>query len=176
MDILSDEPILKGATKIGFDTCFIFNVAEKNIDIQWLRDYFFPNKSVFYYMRTVEREFKSLLHRKTSLTPRQINEQWNIILETFSLQPIRWSKSIDESLVKIDEVNKNLAAKRDVSGFSKMLRIGRGDIEIISAFMNEKLDRIYTSDDGFYQTCKALNLNVIKVPYLKYLEMKKKES
>ena len=54
--------------------------------------------------------------------------------------------------------------------------MGRGDIEIISAFMNEKLDRIYTSDDGFYQTCKALNLNVIKVPYLKYLEMKKKES
>ncbi len=67
-------PSLKGATRIGFDTCFLYNTVMKDIDIKWLRDYFFPNKSVFFYPKRVEWEFRGLLRGKSALTERQIKE------------------------------------------------------------------------------------------------------
>src|SRR3989338_633792 len=160
----------KGATKIGFDTCFLYNILTKNIDIDWLKESFFPNNSIFYYFHTVERELKNLLMRKIGLDKREKNKLWDYLTEAFTMRLVQWSKSIEENIAIVDKVNADLAKKRDVQGYPKTLRIGRGDIEIISAFMKERLDRIYTSDDGFYQTCKAMGLNVIKVHYPKYLE------
>lgn len=165
--------IPKGAIKIGLDTCFLYNIFNKDIEIKWLKENFFPSNSYFYYCGQVEREFKKVLRNKSGLKGLDAKREWERIVEELDLHLVRWSKCIErENVQEVMNVNEMLAKKRDVHGFSKTLRIGWGDVEIIATFMKEKLDRIYTSDDGFYLTCKELGMNAIKVTLKKYWKMR----
>ena len=164
--------IPKGAVKAGLDTCFLCNIVNKNIKIEWLKKNFFPSNTFFYYCGIIEKEFKGVLRRKSGLKGLDAKREWEKIAEELDMLPIRWSRAIEEDFVpKVMDANEKIVEKRDVPGFSKTLRIGRGDIEIIASFMKENLDRIYTSDDGFYLTCKELGMNAIKVKLSKFWRM-----
>ena len=163
--------------KIGFDTCFLLNLRRYNIDIEYLIQNVFPNNNKFFFAHKTRQEFKGVLRNKEGKKGREAKDCWKKISDAFNLNLIRWDRIIEEEyILRVKEVNESLAKRKDVQGFQKTLKIEYADMEIIASFMKEKLDRIYTSDDGFYQTCLELELNAIKKTILDFNEMKKRKS
>lgn len=161
----------KGSYKIGLDTCFLIQLATRNIDINKLKEIFFPNKSVFFYANITEKEFKGVLKYGYGYRKNEADRVWQELVSFFNLEPLFDKGFKGKNFQKIKEVNEKLAKDRDNPNFSKTFKIGFPDMKIISCFMGEGMDRVYSSDEAFRETCKKLNLNAPEITLRKYMKM-----
>jgi hypothetical protein len=158
--------------KIGLDTSVLVNLYVKNIDIaSFIKS--MPNNSEFYYCHKNETEFKGVLKREYRKSDREANLAWDELSDELDLEMISWKSEINSFIERIKKVSEKIDKDRN-QGFTQTFKIGDGDLEIIAYFMAGGLDRIYTSDNAFFLTCKVLDLNAIKLKVSDYSVIKLK--
>lgn len=159
----------KGFEKIGMDTSVLLMLATCPSNLEDFKNRFCSLERVFYHSAKVHHEIMGVLINTFYFEKQEAKDGWNKLVETLNLNLIyRHKKFREEIEKKVIETNKQIILEsRD-----KKLKIGEPDIKIISCFLNEGINKVYTFDRGFEKTCLKLGMGVLKLPqeYIKKSE------
>lgn len=151
--------IFKGFEKVGIDTSILVNLIIKETNLFKFKEKEFSIKNIFFYARKTKYEFIGVMINRYGFDKKEARKLWKKTVNAFNLNLIRiGNKDMSSYISQVKEVNNLLVKNRDNPNFQMTYKIGDSDIEIISHFLKEKVDLVYTSDRAFYETCKALGL------------------
>ncbi|OGJ17367.1 hypothetical protein A3K73_06105 [Candidatus Pacearchaeota archaeon RBG_13_36_9] len=156
----------KGFEKVGMDTSALLILAVPPSNLEDFKNKFFPAKTVFYHAAKVHHEIIGVLINNFYFDEEDAKKEWKRLAEELNLNIVYWHKKFKEELEdKVRLANQQAVLK---SG-NRKLKIGEPDIKIISCFLNEGVNKVYTLDKGFEATCLELGIDVLKLPreYLK---------
>lgn len=172
--ISTKNKIAHNFQKVGIDTSVLVNLIVKEIDLfKFKEKEFSPNDSLYYAMRT-KYEFKGVLLNKFGFNKKEKNKLWKRAKNSLKLNPIRiGGRDISRHLEKVRKANASLI-KQINPQFKMFNKIGEEDIQIIANFLKWKINKVYTSDRAFYETCKILGLKSRLISISEYFQLKKK--
>jgi predicted nucleic acid-binding protein len=160
IDLFKEKKVPKNYQKVGLDTSILAHLVHYKVDLSKFRKSYLPDKCIIYFAWKTKNEFIGVMMRKYGFDERGAREAWEALENFFNLKRIFWDKDIErQHAPHVKLINEKLAKVRDSPKYSQTFKIGEGDIEIISNFMKEKVDLIYTSDRAFHETCKDLGLH-----------------
>ena len=168
------ESTVQDPQRIGIDTSILVNLTIKEINMFNFREQeFSPSDSLYYAMKT-KYEFKGVILNKFGFDKKEKNKLWRRAKSALKLNPIRIGKrDISEYLDKVKKANA-IIVKRSNPQFQTHMKIGDEDIEIIANFLKWKINKVYTSDRAFYETCRILGLQANLISMQEYSKMKKR--
>lgn len=153
----------KGFIKNGLDSSTLINLIvcfDSKFDEFRNRGFTFP-PNLFYYHEISKTEVIGVLMYKHNFTKEEAIDSFNKLINEFNLNKIVRNESTDKAYEKIvEEANERVVRKEK----NEKSRIGEQDIIIIGGFLKNKINFIYTGDEGFRKTCEELKLNVIPLP------------
>lgn len=160
--------------RIGIDTSILVNLIVKDINIFKFRaEEFLESDSLYYAMRT-KFEFRGVILNRYGFNKKEKNKLWKRAKSALKLSPIRiGERNIEGYLAKVRDANTLLIAQIKPQ-FQRQHKIGEEDVEIIAHFLKWKINKVYTSDRAFYETCKILGLISEFIPMSAYFKMKKR--
>ena len=151
----------KGFEKIGIDTCALIMLANCPSNLEDFKEKFYSVKQVLYHTATIHHEIYRVLINKYYFDKVDARETWNRLVNGLNLNLIYWHKVYKEDIeLRVRKANEEVVKE---SG-DERLKIGEPDIKIISCFLYEGVNKVYTLDRGFEKTCIKLSLTVLKLP------------
>jgi len=151
----------KGFEKIGMDTSALIILSTCPSNLEDFKDRFCPVERVFYHAAKVHHEIIGVLINTFCFDKDEAKEWWDRLVKTLNLNIVYWHKNFKEEIEnRVIEANKQVVLE---SGKSKF-KIGLPDVKIISCFLNEGVNKVYTLDKGFGNTCIKLGIEVLMLP------------
>lgn len=149
--VLRDNVIGDLFTKYGLDTNVLVDlvVYPKAKEYFEKRGYSFPDKFLCTLPQCIG-ECKGVLIHKYGYTEDKANEAINKILEEFLIEKLPNILIEDDILV--------------VEGIGQRYGLNKEDFSIIYGFWKLKVNIIVVRDNAFENTCKELNINIIRWP------------
>jgi len=159
----------KGFEKIGMDTSALIMLSTCPSNLEDFKNRFCSVDRVFYHSAKVHHEIIGVLINTFYFDKNEAKEWWERLVKTLNLNIVYWHKKFKEEIEnRVIEANKQVILE---SG-EKKFKIGLPDIKIISCFLNEGVNKVYTLDKGFRNTCIKLGIDVLMLPqeYIKKSE------
>jgi hypothetical protein len=151
----------KGFEKIGMDSCAIIMLANCPSNLEDFKEKFYLLNQALYHTATTHHEVVGVLVNSYYFDKEDAKATWNKLIEGLNLNLIYWDKSNKENIkIKVRQANEEVIKE---SG-NKSLNIGEPDIKIISCFLYEGINKVYTLDRGFEKTCIKLGMTVLRLP------------
>ncbi len=151
----------KGFEKIGMDTCALIMLANCPSNLDDFKEKFYTVGQALYHTATIHHEVYRVLINKYYFDKEEAKDTWNKIIEILNLNLIYWHKVYKEDIeTRVRKANEEVVKE----SCDERLRIGEPDIKIISCFLYEGINKVYTLDRGFEKTCIKLGMIVLKLP------------
>jgi len=151
----------KGFEKVGMDSCAIIMLVNCPSNLEDFKEKFYTVKQALYYTATTHHEVIGVLVHKYYFDKEDAKDTWNKMIEGLNLNLIYWHQDYKEDIeIRVRKANEEVIKESD----DERLRIGEPDIKIISCFLYEGINKVYTLDRGFEKTCLKLGLAILKLP------------
>ena len=151
----------KGFEKVGMDTCALISLITCPSNLENFKNKFCSAGRVFYHSAKVHHEIMGVLINNFYFDKEEAKDGWKKLVETLNLNLIYWHKKFKEGIEKkVRQANEQVV----LESREKALKIGEPDIKIISCFLNEEINKVYTFDKGFEKTCLKLGMDVLRLP------------
>ncbi len=152
----------KGFEKVGVDSCVLIMLANSRSNLEDFKEKFYNAKQVLFHTATNHHEVIGVLINKYYYDKDDAKAEWNNLLKDLNLNLIYWHKVYKEDIeLRVRKANEEIVRE---SGDDK-LKIGEPDIKIISCFLYEGINQVYTLDKGFEKTCIKLGITGLRLPY-----------
>ena len=145
--------------KNGLDTSRLVNLITVFTSPEEFKMAGYPFPPHLFFVSDISfNETVGILIHKFNKTKDWAIAQIRLWYASFNLQRIS-EEHIEKFIPLVRETNATI-----VKEFGENYRIGDEDTKIIACFLKEGVNIVHSSDKGFKETCKKLNMNIADIP------------